>query len=197
MLTEKSAGNTLEFIPKRPYICGPLTELNPEVRTAVKELYVRLADICLEVIGMRAFVPHEHCDPVAHAKLAPLEVYMKEKPQICSHTNLLVVVAIEPTWGGGMEVAWAENLNIPILILAPRDKKISRLLQGPPAIRATLRFENIKNAAEIFKTYLSNEIEPIVAELKSKSAPENSENLRRRGIFYKSLRDRLISEIAQ
>src|SRR5437868_2710978 len=70
---------TKEIVMKAGYICGPLTELNakkpgwwlrlwswlwrgiwnilPE-REMAKRLYERSGDACLEVMGVRAFVPH-------------------------------------------------------------------------------------------------------------------------------------------
>ena len=53
------------------YICGPLTELPEEVCEQAKCFYSQLADVCEEVMGERAFVPHEHYDPVAHASFTP------------------------------------------------------------------------------------------------------------------------------
>jgi hypothetical protein len=56
---------------KVPYICGPLTELPPDEQTSVKLFYQHIADVCQKVIGVRAFVPHEHYDPIKNAGYSP------------------------------------------------------------------------------------------------------------------------------
>jgi hypothetical protein len=123
---------------KSVYICGPLTELPVVAHAGVKKFYSAIGDLVEEVTSVRAFVPHEHYDPVAHAHFAPEEIDIAERKQICESTSLLIVVAIEPTWGGGIEVEMANQSRVPVLILAPREKlearKISRLLRGNPAV---------------------------------------------------------------
>lgn len=52
---------------KVPYVCGPLTELLPDEQKSVKLFYQHIADVCEKAIGTRAFVPHEHYDPIKHA----------------------------------------------------------------------------------------------------------------------------------
>ncbi len=50
----------LKMHVKVPYVCGPLTEHAPETHAQVKTFYERIDDLCGEVFGHRAFVPHEH-----------------------------------------------------------------------------------------------------------------------------------------
>lgn len=133
---------------KRVYVCGPLTELDPSDQEAVKSLYSQIGDRVAEVTGLRAFVPHEHYDPVAAAHFTPQEVYAAESRQILDQTSALLVIAIEPTWGGGVEVGLC-NLakdhriaDVPVVVFAPSEKLearpclISRMLRGGPAVRA-------------------------------------------------------------
>jgi hypothetical protein len=138
---------------KSAYICGPLTELPEETRQPVKSLYSALAQVCLDVTGVRAFVPHEHFDPIAQANFTPVEVDAAERRQVCESTNLLVVVALEPTWGGGIEVEMANRNGIPVVILKPQ-KKVSRLLLGNPAVKKIVEFSDIGEAAEALRSAL-------------------------------------------
>lgn len=139
---------------KHPYICGPLTELDPKIQTEIKTMYSRLADVCQETTGLRAFVPHEHFDPIAHPTYTPEDVYLREKNQICHETSLLIVVALEPTWGGGMEVGWCDDRDIPIVILKPAYKQISRLLLGSFSIRGVLEFKDNQSAISALCEFL-------------------------------------------
>ncbi|MGE5298101.1 MAG: hypothetical protein ACM3KM_02985 [Acidobacteriaceae bacterium] len=136
---------------KTAYICGPLTELPDELKGPVKALYSKLGDICQEVMGIRAFVPHEHFDPVAMPNFTPQEVDTAERHQVCDLTSVLVVVAIQPTWGGGIEVEMANRSGIPAIILKPVNKNISRLLRGNPAVQGIVQYETFAEAEIVLK----------------------------------------------
>ena len=135
---------------KVPYICGLLTELDPPQQGRVKGFYERIADICAEVLGKRAFVPHEHYDPVKHASFAPQDVDAAERRQVCEQTSHLIVVPVAPSWGGGIEVEMAHRSGVPVVIVAERAKldarKVSRLLLGNPAVSKVIAYESEDDA---------------------------------------------------
>ena len=135
---------------KPVYICGPLTELAPDAQERVKHFYQAIADVFEKYTGIRAFVPHEHYDPVKHAGFTPQEVDAAERAQVCEKSSALVVVAIEPSWGGGIEVEMAHQSNIPVFILCERKKleerKISRLLRGNPAVVQIITYDSEADA---------------------------------------------------
>jgi hypothetical protein len=141
---------------KVAYICGALTELAPQDQVCAKRLYSKLADVCEEIAGIRAFVPHEHYDPIAHAHFTPQEVDKAERKQVCKKTSFLVVVALAPSWGGGIEVEMANSNGVPAFLLAPKDKRVSRLLRGNPAVKTILVFENEEDAVRVFRAYLKS-----------------------------------------
>lgn len=139
---------------KTAYICGPLTELPLDIQPLVKALYSALGDLCQQLLGTRAFVPHEHCDPIVHASLEPPEVDAIERPQVCERTSVLIVVAIDPSWGGGIEVEMANRSGVPALLLIPAGKRVSRLLRGNPAIVRTAEFSNYADALVQLKSMI-------------------------------------------
>jgi len=145
---------------KSIYICGPLTELSPEKQQQVKNFYVKLADICKEVIGIRAFVPHEHYDPILHASYTPVQVDVAERKQISELTSLLLVVAIDPSWGGGIEVEIANRSGIPVVVLCERlkleQRKISQLLLGNPAVISMIPYDSEEDAIRKLREELKN-----------------------------------------
>ncbi|MDD5110242.1 MAG: hypothetical protein PHI63_03425 [Patescibacteria group bacterium] len=144
------------------YVCGPLTELSLRKKRRAKRLYVRIADLCQEVLGARAFVPHEHYDPKKHAHFTPAQVDTAERHQIRNHTTHLVVVALEPTWGGGIEVEMANRYGVPAFILVERGKlearKISRLLRGNPAVQAIIAYDTEEEAIRKLRAELTKPI---------------------------------------
>lgn len=143
---------------KCAYVCAPLTELPLSRQQKIKVFYTKIADIYEEVTGERAFVPHEHYDPIRHARFTPREVDNAERHQVCDRTSLLIVVAVAPSWGGGIEVEMANQNGIPVLILCEREKlvqgRISRLLKGNPAVIAVIDYETEEEALGKFRTKL-------------------------------------------
>jgi len=143
---------------KVPYICGPLTELPLEMQGWVRPFYSRIADVCQETIGKRPFVPHEHFDPIIHAKFLPREVYEKEVKQIREKTSILIVVAIAPSWGGGIEAGIAGLDKIPIILLRPIGKAVSRFLLGIPSIICQIAYDSQESALSVLKNMLKSEV---------------------------------------
>ena len=132
---------------KVAYVCGPLTELSPEVQQTVKKFYSDIADVCTKILGVRAFVPHEHFDPIKHAGFSPEEVDRAERDQVCNKTSVLIVVTSSgPSWGGGIEVEMAREAGVPVIILCLNDKKVSRLLRGNPAVILQIGYDDPKDA---------------------------------------------------
>ncbi len=145
-------------VPRIPYVCGPLTELTPEDQAWVKPFYEAIADVCEEVFGQRAFVPHEHYDPIKHADFTPQDVDTNERHQVCDLTSVLIVVAVAPSWGGGIEVEMSNCSKVPVILLCEKmkliDRKISRLLRGNPAVMRVIVYEDIEDALSQLKNVL-------------------------------------------
>ena len=130
------------FLAKKPaYICGPLTELNPAKAVLAQDLYSAMADVLKETTGIRAFVPHEHYDPILHANFTAREVYEAESAQVMEHTSLLVIVPIAPSWGGGIEAQMANFADIPAIVVKEDHQKLSRLLMGLPNIKRVVHYD--------------------------------------------------------
>ena len=147
-----------KVVTKIPYICGPLTELSSDEQKSVKLFYQHIADVCEKNLGIRAFVPHEHYDPIKHASFTPQDVDKAERYQVCKLTSLLIVVTVAPSWGGGIEVEMANQNQVPVIILCEKEKlenrKISRLLRGNPAVTNILTYSSEKEALKKIETVL-------------------------------------------
>lgn len=139
-----------------PYVCGPLTDLMPEHRERVLPFYEKIGDLCEEILGVRAFVPHEHFDPVTNPNATPDEVYATESVQVSQLTSLLIVVAEGPSWGGGMEVQMCNEWGTPIILMYPDRslKKPSRLLRGSPMIVHEIEYRDFTMAEVMLRSYL-------------------------------------------
>lgn len=149
---------------KSAYICGALTELSAEDQAWVKDFYRQIADLCEAVLGIRGFVPHEHYDPVKHANFSPPEVDEAERHQVCQYTSVLIVVTVAPSWGGGIEVEMANQSGVPVILVCDREKlkqrKISRLLRGNPAVAAVVEYGTVVEALAGLKRELARLLVP-------------------------------------
>jgi len=145
------------------YICGPLTELPNEKQGQAKVFYEKISELCQDVTGLRGFLPHEHYDPVKHANFTPSAVDAAERNQVSEKTSILLVVAIAPSWGGGIEVEIANRNNIPVIILCEKEKlenrKISRLLRGNPAVKVIIPYDTEEDALKKLRAELTTILE--------------------------------------
>ena len=121
------------------YISGALTALDDAPRT--KLFYEVLAEIA-ETSGLRAYLPHRVSDPVAAAHLDPRAVYEIDRAHV---TGAAVVIAYAgiPSFGVGIEVELAREHAVPVIIVAERDRPISRLLLGNPAVVEVVKFSDL------------------------------------------------------
>jgi hypothetical protein len=144
-------------IKKLIYVCAPLTELPKKIQKSIKDFYTRVGHIAGGVTGIAGFVPHEHCDPIKHAKLTPKQVDKIERKRVAKFTSCLVVFPFAPSWGGGIEVEIARANKVPILVFAHVKKRLSRLLLGNPGIKKgmVIRYKNRKDAGRlVFEKFL-------------------------------------------
>src|SRR5438876_2538972 len=121
------------------YISGALTALDDAPRT--KLFYEVLAEIA-EAAGLRAYLPHRVSDPVAAAHLDPRAVYEIDRAHV---TGAAVVIAYAgiPSFGVGIEVELAREHAVPVIVVAERDRPISRLLLGNPAVVEVVKFADL------------------------------------------------------
>ena len=143
---------------RQAYICGPLTDLPFENQANIKAFYSRLADVCGDVMHVRAFAPHEHYDPIKFAHYTPEEVDAAEREQVCSKTSILIAVYVAPSWGSGIEVEMARQSGVPVVILCPKGKKVSRLLRGNRAVVEVVEYDSENEAIKKLEDWLRENV---------------------------------------
>src|SRR6266404_7612865 len=121
------------------YISGALTALDDAPRT--KLFYEVLAEIA-EAAGLRAYLPHRVSDPVVAANLDPRTVYEIDRAHVTSAAVLIAYAGI-PSFGVGIELERAREHAVPVIIVAERDRPISRLLLGNPAVVEVVKFADL------------------------------------------------------
>src|SRR5207249_3420007 len=121
------------------YISVALTALGDAPRTKV--FYELLAEIA-EAAGLRAYLPHRVTDPVAAAHLDPRSVYEIDRAHVTNAAVLIAYAGI-PSFGVGIEVELAREHSVPVIVVAERERPISRLLRGNPAVVEVVKFADL------------------------------------------------------
>ena len=135
---------------KTAYVCGPFAELPYRFKRKARTTYRKIAGLFEKLTGNRAFVPLEYFDTGRYTVLTSAEVDAETREIIGTQTSLLVVLALSPSWEGGIEIEIARQNNVPVWLLCPRRKlhghKIHRLLRGNPAVKETIVYGSRKDA---------------------------------------------------
>jgi hypothetical protein len=121
------------------YISGALTALEDGARTRL--FYELLAEVAGSA-GLRAYLPHRVTDPVTAADLDPRAVYDIDRAHVTA-SRVVIAYAGIPSFGVGIEVELAREHGIPVILVVERDRTVSRLLLGNPAVVEVVRFADL------------------------------------------------------
>lgn len=121
------------------YVSGALTSLEEGPRTRL--FYELLAEV-VESAGLRAYLPHRVTDPTTASHLDPRAVYDIDRAHVTA-SRVVVAYAGIPSFGVGIEVELAREHGIPVILVVERDRTVSRLLLGNPAVVDVVRFADL------------------------------------------------------
>lgn len=138
----------------RIYISGALTGI--ENSEAIKSFYEDIGSLCKNM-GFHSYVPHLNTDPINHPNINPRQVFQTDKHQV-SLSDLVIAYLGFPSFGVGMELAYAETKNISVILLYETNKSISRFPRGIPTVFSEIKFNDYQDAL--------NKLEPILEEWK-------------------------------
>ena len=121
------------------YVSGALTALEDGAR--MRLFYELLAEV-VESVGLRAYLPHRVSDPIAAPHLEPRSVYDIDRAHVTA-ARVVVAYAGIPSFGVGIEVELAREHAVPVVLVVERDRTVSRLLLGNPAVVDVVRFADL------------------------------------------------------
>ncbi len=121
------------------YVSGALTALEDGAR--MRLFYELLAEV-VETAGLRAYLPHRVSDPVTAAHLDPRTVYDIDRAHVTA-SRVVVAYAGIPSFGVGIEVELAREHGVPVVLVCERERTVSRLLLGNPAVVEVVRFTDL------------------------------------------------------
>lgn len=132
------------------YMSGALTGINEPDK--IRKFYEDIGLLCRR-LNMTPYIPHMVSDPVTHQNLDPRRVFEIDKTQV-KQADLVIAYLGIPSFGVGMELAYAEGQAIPIILLYEENKSISRFARGIPTIIAEISFNHERDAFEKLETTL-------------------------------------------
>jgi 2'-deoxynucleoside 5'-phosphate N-hydrolase len=122
------------------YISGALTALEDAPR--MKLFYELLAEIAAAA-NLRPYLPHRVTDPITAAHLDARSVYEIDRAHVTSAAVVIAYAGV-PSFGVGIEVELAREHGIPVIVVAERERAVSRLLLGNPAVIEVVRFADLE-----------------------------------------------------
>src|SRR5512140_2068187 len=144
------------------YISGALTALEDGARTRL--FYELLAEVA-GTAGLRAYLPHRVTDPVAAPGIDPRAVYDIDRAHVTS-SRVVVAYAGIPSFGVGIEVELAREHGIPVILVVERDRTVSRLLLGNPAVVEVVRFADLDGLRRALVAALERARDVVASELR-------------------------------
>jgi serine/threonine protein kinase len=118
------------LIPYRLYFACSLTRITEIQKKRIDGIQAILRN-CGEKNGFSLYLPGEHTHPLGAPDLSPAEVYWIDRERVAS-SDLLLVLADEPSFGVGQEAEIAANAGVPIAIFHSTGINVSRMLRGIP-----------------------------------------------------------------
>jgi hypothetical protein len=141
---------------KRVYISGALTDV--ESILSVKKFYEGIGDTCKQ-LGLIPYIPHINTDPIINSDLKPSQVFKIDKLEVIT-SDLVIAYIGYPSLGVGMEIAYAEINNIPVILLYESCKTVSRFPRGIPNLYGEIQFDDFAEAIDkleiILYKFISN-----------------------------------------
>ncbi|MDQ2951649.1 MAG: hypothetical protein M3R54_05245, partial [Chloroflexota bacterium] len=113
-----------------------------------------LAEV-VETAGLRAYLPHRVTDPVTASHLDARAVYDIDRAHVTG-SRVVVAYAGIPSFGVGIEVELAREHGIPVILVVERDRTVSRLLLGNPAVVEVVRFADLEGLRRALITALAH-----------------------------------------
>lgn len=137
--------------PVTVYLASGLTSLTDDQITIVELVSGLVAGFCGDV-GVMVHQPVMHTHPRDHADLSAEEVHAKDFASVIE-SDAVIAIGDFASWGAGKELAWAERLRTPILMLLREGKTVSRLVTGTTGDITIAEWRFPDDIREVWKTY--------------------------------------------
>jgi transcriptional regulator with XRE-family HTH domain len=127
-----------KHVPLDAYLASALSQLT----SVEKELVVHLSDIVSLVCraaNIELYEPRKKTDPVHNADVPDTEVFTIDRGRVLS-SDLLIHLCHFASTGSGEELSFAYDALVPIILIAPGDQRVSRMITGIPSVKIEIRY---------------------------------------------------------
>jgi cytosine/adenosine deaminase-related metal-dependent hydrolase/nucleoside 2-deoxyribosyltransferase len=126
---------------RRAYIAGSLTRLSDPAK---KDFYNQLAETAKN-FGFDPYVPHHRSDPQKNPDLTPEDV-LEMNMDLLTDADILIAYVGEPSLGTGMELMFAWQRELPIILLYEKEARVSRMARAVVPSVHQIAFEAVPDA---------------------------------------------------
>ncbi len=104
-------------VPLMAYVASALTGLSKEQEDQIFEVQDLISEVC-SAHGITLYQPRDRSHPTIHKELLPPTVWYLDHDSVLS-SDLLILLAHEPSFGAGQELELARNALLPIIVIVP------------------------------------------------------------------------------
>jgi len=162
-----------KHIPLTAYLASALTGLSSVQRSLVVLLSDMVSMVC-RAVDIELYEPRKKTDPVHHAEVPAIEVFTIDRERVVS-SDLLIHLCHFPSTGSGEELSFAYDALVPIILIAPGDQRVSRMVTGIPSVKIEIRYQEPEDLRGVLEDRLW-EIRPLL-EQRRLTMSELSENV--------------------
>lgn len=137
--------------PVTAYLASGLTSLNDDQITIVELVSGLVAGYCADA-GVMVHQPVLHTHPRDHVDLADETVHAQDFGSVIE-SDVIIAIGDFASWGAGKELAWAERLRTPVLMLIRKGRSMSRLVTGTSGDVVMAEWRYPDDIREVWSTY--------------------------------------------
>jgi hypothetical protein len=137
--------------PVTAYLASGLTSLSDDQITIVELVSSSVASFC-GAADVLVHQPVMHTHPRDHRDLSDVEVHAKDFASVIE-SDVIIAIGDFASWGAGKELAWAERLRTPVLMLLRQGASMSRLVTGTSGDIFLAEWRNSDDIREVWSTY--------------------------------------------
>ena len=126
----------------KAYISGALSNVWEKVK--LKTLYEDIGELCKKK-GIEPYIPHKNISLDKDPEFS-VELMYKSNMKNVDEADLLIGYVGTPSQGTGMEIERANLKGAEVIVLSEKNKKISRMVRGCPAVRKLIFFSTFEDA---------------------------------------------------
>ncbi|MBV9927524.1 MAG: helix-turn-helix transcriptional regulator [Acidobacteria bacterium] len=159
-------GPVYEGLPFTAYFASALTGLDDERLTEVESLDEKVDQICRAYQHYPIFLyrPRLYTSPKFNPETSARAVYDIDQERV-STADLLILAAVFPSLGAGMELQLALQSCSSVVLLTKKGNPLSRMVQGCPAEKVIVEYDDLREVEEGLSEALRS-LMPRLAELR-------------------------------